>query len=202
MILLLLLLAPMLGAQDAPDRPAPSASAPGGAAATAGPSMPNVSPFQDALVDQLNGPWTATGIAGDHPLSERVFGTWVLHHQFLRLYTQESTIHYESDLYIGYDSISDRYVAHLLDVFGGRSSETLGYGLRSGDQIQIVFDRPSMSARHTLTWNAKDATWLYLVEVKDHSGKWHTASTKTMKRMAGGRGGRDGIGRGPDGRGQ
>jgi len=156
-------------------------------------------PLQDTLLDKLSGNWAANGTAGDHPLMERVFADWVLHHQFLRLYTRESTGRYESELYIGYDPASDRYVAHMLDVLGGRASETLGFGLRTGDQLQIVFDRPTLSVRHTLNWSTKESSWQYQIEVKDHSSNWHTVSTKTMKKLSGGGGGRSGRGHPDDG---
>jgi hypothetical protein len=38
--------------------------------------------------------------------------------------------------------MSERYVAHWIDVFGGRFSETLGYGKRAGDEIDFIFEYP------------------------------------------------------------
>jgi len=45
------------------------------------------------------------------------------------------------ELLLGYDPVSERYVLHLLDVFAGRFSETLGYGTRDGTR-SLVFEYP------------------------------------------------------------
>jgi hypothetical protein len=49
-----------------------------------------------------------------------------LDHQFLRLEMKDVATPpaYEATVYIGYDKTGERYVAHWLDVFGGRFSET------------------------------------------------------------------------------
>ena len=53
---------------------------------------------------------------------------------------------------IGYDHTSERYVAHWMDIYGGRFSETLGYGVRSGDQIEFVFEYPDGPFHTTFRW--------------------------------------------------
>jgi len=45
---------------------------------------------------------------------------------------------YEAIVFISYDNMSERYVVHWIDIFGGRFSETLGYG-NSRDQHSIRF---------------------------------------------------------------
>jgi hypothetical protein len=60
----------------------------------------------------------------------------VLSHRFVRIHetTEDaapaSERRYEALWFLGYDPLSERYVLHLLDVFGGRFSETLGHGTR------------------------------------------------------------------------
>jgi hypothetical protein len=49
---------------------------------------------------------------------------------------------YEAIWYMGYDTTSERYVLHLLDIFGARYSETLGFGTRDGKAIRFVFEYP------------------------------------------------------------
>lgn len=49
---------------------------------------------------------------------------------------------YDAHVYIGHDNASDRYVAHWIGLFGGRWSETLGFGSRDGDSIRFVFEYP------------------------------------------------------------
>jgi hypothetical protein len=53
---------------------------------------------------------------------------------------------------VGYDNTSERYVAHWLDVYGGRFSETLGYGRRSSDSIEFVFEYPAGPFHTTFSW--------------------------------------------------
>ena len=36
----------------------------------------------------------------------------------------------EAEVFFGYGNMSEQYVAHWLDTFGGRYSEVLGYGMR------------------------------------------------------------------------
>ena len=61
----------------------------------------------------------------------------VLQRQFLRVHMKDLATppDYEAMIFIGYDNASERYVAHWIDVFGGRISETLGYGTRAGNRI-------------------------------------------------------------------
>jgi hypothetical protein len=75
---------------------------------------------------------------------------WVLGHQFLRL--EMKGTQYEAVSYIGYDNASERYVAHWIDIFGGRVSETLGYGKREGNTIHFVFEYPDGPFGPTTRW--------------------------------------------------
>lgn len=68
--------------------------------------------------------------------------------------------------------VSERYVLHLLDGFGARFSETLGYGTRNGNQIQFVFEYPDGPFHTTYRWDPVNKTWQWLLEQKDKNGKW------------------------------
>lgn len=57
--------------------------------------------------------------------------------------------HVRADWFLGYDPISERYVWHLMDIFGARYSETLGCGTRDGSQIHFVFEYPDGPFRNT-----------------------------------------------------
>jgi hypothetical protein len=134
--------------------------------------------WQDSLVDRLAGSWKLEGNVMGNDAHHDVQADWVLNHQFLRI--QEKTAanapaaerRYDSIWYLGYDSISDRYVLHLMDTFGGRFSETLGYGTREGDQIKFVFEYPDGPFHNTYRWNAREKSWQWLMEQKDKEGKW------------------------------
>jgi hypothetical protein len=67
-------------------------------------------------------------------------------HQFLSLHEKTSADapaaerRYEALWFVGYDGVSERYVMHLLDIFGARYAETLGYGTRDGNTVRFVYE--------------------------------------------------------------
>lgn len=82
---------------------------------------------------------------------------WVLNHQFLRIDEKENapqpgSTPYEAMVMLGYDNTGERYVAHWLDMYGGRFSETLGYGTRAGNEIRVVFECPDGPFHTTFRW--------------------------------------------------
>jgi len=107
-----------------------------------------------------------------------VHAEWVLGHEFLRIREETdagapaSERRYEATWFLGYDPISERYVLHQLDVYGGRYSETLGYGARDGRSIRFVFEYPDGPFHTTYRWFPEADTWQWLMEQKDKDGKW------------------------------
>ena len=83
-------------------------------------------------------------------------------------------------MYLGYDNLSDRYVAHWLDVFGGRWSETLGYGHRKGDAIELVFEYPD-GPFHT-TFRREGTGWRILMEQRDATGRWKPFADQVLRK--------------------
>ncbi len=140
-------------------------------------------PFQDSLVDRLQGQWRMTGQVHGRPVEYSANAEWVLGHQFLRLSMVDVTKPpaYQADVYIGYDNTSERYVAHWLDTFGGRFSETLGYGRHEGDAVHFVFEYPD-GPFHTIFTAHADGTWNVLMRTKDSTGAWVTFGEFTMHR--------------------
>ena len=130
--------------------------------------------FKDELVDNLAREWKLTRKIRGQSLENTVKAEWVLDHQFLLVHMKDVATppQYEAMVYIGYDNTSDRYVAHWIDVFGGRFSETFGYGGREVNSIKFVFEYPDGPFHNTFTWNPANKTWLFLMERKDKSGKW------------------------------
>ena len=134
--------------------------------------------WHDDLVDHMVGTWKMEGHVMGQAAHHEVKADWVLTHQFLRLH--EKTIamasggerQYEAFWYLGYDPVSERYVLHLLDVFGARFSETLGYGTRAGNEIVFVFEYPDGPFHTTYRWDPQKDTWQWLMEQKDKDGKW------------------------------
>jgi hypothetical protein len=134
--------------------------------------------WQDGLVNHLASSWKLEGKVMGNNAHHDVQADWVLNRQFLRI--QEKTAanapaterRYDSIWYLGYDPISERYVLHLMDTFGARFSETLGYGTRDGNQIRFVFEYPDGPFHNTYSWNAEEKSWQWLMEQKDKDGKW------------------------------
>jgi hypothetical protein len=95
-----------------------------------------------------------------------------------------SSPQYEAMVFIGYDNTSDRYLAHWIDVFGGRVSETLGYGTRTGNGIKLSFEYPDGPFHNTLTWVPETKKWVSLMEIKDKSGKWINFAEETFTKRS------------------
>ncbi len=140
--------------------------------------------FHDDLLDKLAGDWKLTRKISGRSVENRVKTEWVLNHQFLLVHMKDGSVPpgYEAMVFIGYDNAGDRYVAHWIDVFGGRFSETLGYGKRSGNSIKFVFEYPDGPFNNTFTWYPKVKSWVFLMEQKDKAGMWKTFAEDTLRR--------------------
>jgi hypothetical protein len=136
--------------------------------------------WRDNLADHLSGAWKVEGQVMGREAHHEVNAEWVLNHQFLKIHektaaTAPASEHrYEALWFLGYDTVSERYVLHLIDIFGGRFSETLGYGVRSNNEIRFVFEYPDGPFHSTFRWSQETATWQWLLEQKDKDGKWTT----------------------------
>jgi hypothetical protein len=146
------------------------------------------SSWHDDLVDHMTGYWRMEGQIMGRDAHHAVQAEWVLNGQFLRIHEKTaagapaSEHEYEAIWFLGYDQSSDRYVLHLLDIFGGRFSETLGYGVRDGDSIRFIYEYPDGPFHTTFLWASKTGTWLWLMEQKDKDGKWtQFANLKLMR---------------------
>lgn len=134
--------------------------------------------WPDDLVNHLVGSWKIEGAVMGMSAHHDVEADWVLNHQFLRITEKTSAdapageSKYDAVWYLGWDGVSERYVLHLMDTFGGRFSETLGYGTRDGNQIKFVFEYPDGPFHNTYRWNPAEKSWQWLLEQKDKDGKW------------------------------
>jgi len=142
------------------------------------------------LVNQLAGSWKLEGTVMGSQAHHDVQADWVLNRQFLRITEKTSPgapaneRPYDSIWYLGYDAVSERYVLHLMDTFGGRFSETLGYGTREGNEIRFVFEYPDGPFHNTYRWNPEEKSWQWQMEQKDKDGKWSSfADLKLTKQL-------------------
>ena len=144
--------------------------------------------FADQLLDNMVGNWKVGGTIRGHNAVQTVEAAWVLNHQFLRVHEtgmpdpKSAGPAYEAIVMIGYDHASERYVAHWMDVYGGRFSETLGYGLRSGDEITFVLEYPDGPFHTTFLWLPEKNQWQWLMKTKDNRGHWTEFANLTLTR--------------------
>lgn len=79
--------------------------------------------------------------------------------------------------------MSERYVIHWLDIFGGRFSETLGFGIRENNaSIKFAFEYPSGPLHNTFGRNVDKDTWSVVIEQKDHNGGWSVFADEVLER--------------------
>jgi hypothetical protein len=140
--------------------------------------------FQDQLIDRLAGDWNLTRRIRGQIVANTVKAEWVLNHQFLLLHMKDVAVpmRYEAMVFIGRDNANDRYVVHWIDVFGGKFSETLGYGKRAGNTLKFVFEYPDGPFNNTFTWNPQTKTWNCLLEQKNKQGQWTVFAEDTLQR--------------------
>jgi hypothetical protein len=149
-----------------------------------------VAEWHDDLVDRMAGAWKLQGPVMGRPGHHDVEAEWVLNHQFMRIHEKSSADapsdehRYEATWFLGYDPISERYVLHLLDVFGARFSETLGYGTRTGNAIHFVFEYPDGPFHTTFQWSPETNGWEWLMEQKNKEGKWIQFADLKLTRVA------------------
>ncbi len=74
-------------------------------------------------------------------------------------------------------------ISICLDIYGGRFSETLGYGTRSGNTIKFVFEYPDGPFHNSFMWNPDSKTWRFLLEQKNDAGKWGAFADRIATRV-------------------
>ena len=143
---------------------------------------------KDPLLDRMVGSWDLTGKVMGKPTRNQFSAEWVLNHQFLRLHFKaidppsNGQPPYEAFVYVGYDNASDRYVAHWIDIFGGRFSETLGFGHQDGTAVKFLFEYPDGPFTNMMTYHPKTDSWTLLLRQKDPAGTWTDFAEETLKR--------------------
>jgi hypothetical protein len=144
--------------------------------------------FSDPLLDHMVGVWHLSGKVMGRNADHLVEVNWILNHQFLQIHEKDvsaspaanGTVPYEAMVLVGYDNTSERYVAHWNDVFGGRFSETLGYGVRSGDEVRFVFEYPDGPFHTTFRWLPESHQWTWLMQTKNKTGQWTDFATLSL----------------------
>ena len=140
--------------------------------------------FDDDLLNKLSGDWNLTGTIGKRTVKNTFSVSWILNHQFLEVNFVDlaSPPGYFAKVLIGYDCISERYVAHWLDVFGGRFSETLGYGVKKGQMIEFRFEYPDAPFINQFIYDNKNDSWQLHMTTKKAGEGWVVFGDEYLKR--------------------
>ena len=138
------------------------------------PAPCNPETFSDPLLERLNGNWKGKGVVMGDSVTYRIEVGWELMHQFLLVHMTDISVppQYEAKVYIGYDCPSERYVVHWLDNFGGRFSETLGYGTMNGAAIDFRFEYPDGPMINRFMYDAGNNSWRFYITSKNNNGAW------------------------------
>ncbi|HKO62596.1 MAG TPA: hypothetical protein VJV03_15630 [Pyrinomonadaceae bacterium] len=147
---------------------------------------PHEQVFKDDLLDNLVGEWKLVRKMQGRISEHVVKADWVLNHQFIRIQMRhvENPPAYEATVFIGWDHARERYIVHWLDVFGGKSSETLGHGTSNGNTIKFTFAYPEHPFVNTFTWNPEAKTWNFLMQQKNPNKSWSVFAEDNLSRIA------------------
>ena len=132
--------------------------------------------FEDPLLDKLVGNWRVARKFGDGRIAENTLRVgWVMNHQFLELHYLDVATppQYEAMAFIGFDHKTSRYVLHWLDVLGGRTSETLGYGTldEAAHTIYFIFNNPDGQFMNAYAFDPATKNWTSVMRQKS-KGPW------------------------------
>ena len=144
-------------------------------------------PVKDSLLEQLAGHWQISRVMGGKSSGSTVEAAWVLNHQFMQVHyvpDRSSPQPYEAIVYIGYDNMSERYVVHWLDIFGGRVSETMGFGKRTPNGMEFTFEYPDGPFTNTFRYDRSTRMWNLLLRQKNARGEWTTFATEEWRRQS------------------
>jgi hypothetical protein len=139
--------------------------------------------FQDDLISMLEGNWNLTRKIGGTEVSNAVTAKWVLNHQFLQVHMKDvkEPPAYEAIVFIGYIHATRQYVAHWVDVYGGKFS-AVGAGTRSGNCIEFRFAYPDGPFFNTFNWLPESNRWVMRLESQDSSGRRIPFALDTLER--------------------
>ncbi|HEY8793344.1 MAG TPA: hypothetical protein VIM15_00250 [Gemmatimonadaceae bacterium] len=142
-------------------------------------------PLRDSVLEQLAGTWSTTRKSSRGTTVSIVQADWVLSHQFLRLHYSDTATpsSYEAMVFSATTTRGDRYVAHWIDVFGGRFSETLGYGSRVPGGIRFVFEYPDGPFVNAFSFDRSKNEWLSQMRQKNARGEWVSFADETFRRQ-------------------
>ena len=131
-------------------------------------------------------------LVGDRSIARKIRGTvvantlsaeWVLQHRFVQLHIKDvaEPPEYEALVLIGYDAVTERYVAHWCDSFGAQYAG-VGYGKRAGNSIDFVFNYADGPFHNTFSWDPATSTWTFLMQAEGKDGSRQFFAEDTVRK--------------------
>lgn len=137
------------------------------------------------LLLKLDGNWVATGDVMGKPVQYNVVTAPALQGQFTEMSMNDVQVpsQYEARLFIGFDSDSNRVIAHWLDSFGAQYSIPHGTGNISDNIIEFIFPYPSGSFKDRFEYSPEGDTWTLEITAQQPDGTWEHFATYSFRRV-------------------
>ena len=138
----------------------------------------------DPFLTQLAGRWELVGTVLGKAVHYRGRGSWVLEGGWLRLELIDVARPpgYQAEVYLGFDSKQQDYIAHWLDKFGAAGARVVATGQRAGQTLVLQFPYAAGAFRDTLTLAADGSSGSLLLESQRADGGWSTFASYTLAR--------------------
>ncbi|MEI9999702.1 MAG: hypothetical protein WDO13_11345 [Verrucomicrobiota bacterium] len=125
--------------------------------------VPTSTVVHDELLAHLAGYWTLTGTMEGKEVRQYMTARWIVQEQFLQLHfvTANVPINAGCEAYdiLMADPKTGRYSGHRFEASGPIPVETMGFGQRQGNEIDIDFDYPEGQVKWTLLWKPGAGQW-------------------------------------------
>jgi hypothetical protein len=133
---------------------------------------------QDPLLDRMTGNWLLHGTIAGRETTHDIESDWVLNHEYVRMHetsrekNAQGQAAYEAIVFIEWDESSGEYACLWLDSTegGGLSSQVIGHGKRSGNEIAFLFKTKAGNFHTTFAYTKSTDTWQWLMD-DEESGK-------------------------------
>ena len=129
--------------------------------------MAQQAPVNSPLLDHLAGKWQLQGTVGKQLVTHDFDAEWVLQHHYLRFHevsrqkNDKGEPQYEATVFIGWNEKTKQYACVWMDVYGGATSESIGYATPKENQLAFVFvdEHGETSFTNTFIYDPKPNTW-------------------------------------------
>jgi hypothetical protein len=129
--------------------------------------MAQQAPVHSPLLDHLAGKWVMQGTVGKQLVTHDFDGEWVLEHHYLRFHevsrgkNDQGEPQYEATVFIGWNEKTRQYACVWMDVYGGATSESIGYATPKENELAFVFvdEHGGTSFTNTFIYDPTANTW-------------------------------------------